>query len=92
MLSYRRIAQGAEAAMKYFFFGFFSSILLIWGLVMSTLLGLTDAKLLAADTTCMLIKETTPFLHEDMPIFGMFFMISAFFVKIGIFPYHSWVI
>ena len=87
------ISQGSpkasEAAVKYYFISLMSSLFCLWGVsYIYGFTGLTNYKSLLA------VLFNMPFHTQSSSIpvlIGLLFIILSFFIKLGIFPCHSWV-
>ncbi len=81
----RRQMRSAEAALKYFFLGAFSSAFLLYGIAI--VYGLTGSTNL---------KEVASFLHNlnllqnPITLLGLIFFVVAFGFKIALVPFHMW--
>ncbi len=74
----------SEAGIKYLLFGVMASGFLLFG--MSYLFGLTGSTYLAQ------ISQKLPYLfHQPVTVISMLMVISGFFYKLAIFPFHFWV-
>ena len=76
-----RSRHGAEAAMKYFIMGAFSTAFLLYGIAL--VYGATGT------TNLAVIKEVVD-PHSGLLIIGMFMLIIAFGFKVAAVPFHMW--
>lgn len=77
--------KSLEAGLKYFIYGSFSSLILLFGISLIYFLfgclGLNDVNLLIIT----LIDEDNPILH-----IGLICILSGFLFKLAVFPFHWW--
>ena len=79
-LSVRQTKESMIIVLRYFFFGFFSSTCMVWGV------SLLDARIIN-----IVGKNTS----ENLSFFtnlGLFFILISFFIKLGAWPFHWWVV
>src|SRR4029077_17631238 len=81
----RGVEKSAEAAIKFFLIGAFSSAMLAYGI--SILYGLTGSTSLTA------IVAAEPLLLAKAPLtlIAVFFIVVSFGFKIALVPFHMWV-
>jgi NADH-quinone oxidoreductase subunit N len=81
----RRQRRSAEAAMKYFFLGAFSSAFLLYGIaIVYGLTGTTHLKGIASGL------HELGLLNNPITLLGLVFFIIAFGFKIALVPFHMW--
>ena len=85
-LGFTKTKNTLEATIKYFFFGLFASTLMIWGLS----LLYTTSGVLVLKTNFLLLDNV--FDINSLTSIGYLFIATSFFLKLGVFPYHFWVI
>ena len=81
--------KAAEAAVKYYFISFLSSVFCLWGVsYFYGFLGVSDYKIIAV----LLYNANFSNLscHSNI-LYATILIVSGFCIKLGIFPYHIWV-
>jgi NADH-quinone oxidoreductase subunit N len=81
----RRSARSAEAALKYFLLGAFSTAFLLYGVAL--VYGATGATNLAAIGAAL---ATTPSGPGSMVVIGLALMLVGFAFKVAAAPFHMW--
>lgn len=88
LCSYKRDAFSAEAGLKYFVLGAFSSGILLFGI--SLIYGFTGST--NFDDIYSLYFPNLSILSSDLGfLVGFIFFSVGFFFKLGVFPFHMWV-
>lgn len=81
----RESARCSEAAMKYFVIGGMASALLLYGI--SIIYGATNS--LDIPQIAMVISQT-PIDQQLLLLFGLVFLVTGIFFKLGAAPFHMW--
>jgi NADH-quinone oxidoreductase subunit N len=81
LMLFKKTNQTIEAAIRYFFFGFLASILLVWGF---------SILYLYTNTTILINLKQFYILNNNWElIIAVYFIFLAFLIKLGLFPYHT---
>ena len=81
--------KGAEAAIRYYFISFLSSLFCLWGTsYVYGYTGVTDYRLLIA---LLYNLSALNYNNEVGILMGIFFILISFFIKLGMFPSYLWV-
>lgn len=72
-----------EAAVKYLFIGITASCVMLFG--MSYLFGATHSMYLRD-----IVDELPLLIHQPAAVVGMLLLLSGFFFKLAVFPFHFW--
>ena len=86
VLSFQTTAETIKSAVFYFFFSFYSTLFFLWGLT----LVYSSYPTIFLNTTNQLQPALIPTTLEVHV--GVLLIIVAFLIKLGLFPYHTWVI
>jgi len=88
LLSFQKTKQNIEAVIRYFFFGLLASTFMLWGLnfIYSTLGTIHFQSIIDLN------NSLTFSYQENELLIGYILVISALLIKLGVFPYHFWVI
>ncbi|MBW2072084.1 MAG: NADH-quinone oxidoreductase subunit N [Deltaproteobacteria bacterium] len=79
----RRYAGDAEAGLKYFMIGVFSSAVMLFGLAL--LYGAVHSTMVAE-----IVKVLPQVIATPAAVIGLLFTLCGFFFKLAVFPFHFW--
>lgn len=88
----RKERTSAEAGMKYFVLGAFSTGLLLYGIALIYgLTGTTNLEFIALNLASILADPVAAQAADQMLILGVLLVLSGFAFKIGAVPFHLWI-
>lgn len=87
----RKDRKSAEAGMKYFILGSFSSALLLYGIALIYgATGTTNFEMIGANLQTILADPNAAAASSRLVVFGMLLILSGFAFKVAAVPFHIW--